>query len=252
MLHLDKTLMIELADTLTRVGMEVSRDSMRAALPSDTDPDTTSQVLSGRVKPVWMVDFAHNYWYPASPDIWKLPYHGFVGTAVGLYQPIPYLLAWMGNHKLWMDMYLKGEDLFSIIADDLSMGREQGREAFYRYVYGLSEPSVEIRYPWLAALREGMRERAASAGYVETGFGTRLTVKRLELALANYLDQVIRDVLRLGTLQLFREFGYVPCGIFPDSVIVPNQVGHTYAEAFQKAANDRFSFSVVMERLGSQ
>lgn len=249
---LDKTLMIELAEALTRRGAPVDEKAMI----DDLDPEVEDyqglirQFRTGKLKSVWSVDASSNYWMPTTHNVWDLPFYGFLGTAVGLYQPIPYLVAWMGNYQPWLDMYDKGEDLFSSIGEDLRVGREQGREEFYRYLYGMPQPQVEGKYPWLSEVREGMREKADTSGYVETGFGTRYQVTHLDKALSNYLDQVVRDVLRIGTLTLYKNCGYVPYGVFPDSVVVPNSVCFDYAEALSKASLGRFSFSVVMERLG--
>jgi hypothetical protein len=249
---LDKTLMIELAEALTRRGSPVDEKAMLDDLDPTVDDyrDLVRQFHTGKLKSVWSVDVPRNYWRPTTSNVWGLPFYGFLGTAVGLYQPIPYLVAWMGNYGPWLDMYDKGEDLFSAIGEDLKVDRDQGREAFYRYIYGLSQPQVEIKYPWLAEIREGMRERAALSGYIETGFGTKCQVSQLDMSLSGYLDQVVRDVIRIGTLTLYKDFGYVPYGIFPDSVVVPNSVCSTYAEALAEASQEKFSFSVVMERLG--
>jgi hypothetical protein len=251
MTFFDQKLMLEVANALTSRGTPIDPGTMLGAMnpKSDGHWDMTKQFPTGKVKTIWLLDSELNYWKPVTHNIWALPTQGFVGTEVSLHQPVPYLVAWLGKHKPWLDKYAAGEDLLHVIDRDLSTGDGVGRDVFYRYISGESHLEVNVRYPWLFKAREAVLEQALSTGCIETPYGTRLKVRKPELAFCTYLAQIVRDITRIGVLTLYKNQGYVPYTILPGSVIVPNPICYTYADAFNMATKGKYSFSLAMERL---
>ena len=243
---LDRSLMYDLCETMSRRSIAVNPSIAVPALEQTgrCSQSLLSQAQTGRIRASWKVDEASNFWRPGRPVLLaEVPSRGFLGTTIGVYQPLPYLAAWLANHGPWKEAYKDGRDLFDVLGRDVKVGREEAKDVFYRFLQGVNPYPTE-KVTWLNTLRSRVQSRV-SRGHIETAFGTKIKVEE-KSALGDYLRQTLTDALRVSVLDQFRVNGYVPRVILPDRIVLPHTIAVEYAKSMQKVSG--FGFSVMLER----